>query len=54
MSGGVKIATIYQDYLRDTKKAIEAYKTFIIDRLKNDPNNYWVRYAQTQIAFLSK
>ena len=50
---GIKIAVIYQDYLRDKDKAINAYKA-IVDKFKNDLNNYFVRYAQTQIAVLSE
>ena len=47
----VTIGDIYKDNLQDNKKAIEAYQK-VIEKYKNDPNNYFVKYAEAQIKIL--
>ena len=49
----ILIGDVYKDQLKDRKKAIESYKA-VIDRYKDDPDNYFVSYAKAQIIFLSK
>jgi TolA-binding protein len=45
------IGDTYKDNLQNTKKAIEIYKN-VIDKYKDQQNNYFVKYAETQIKVL--
>lgn len=44
------IGDIYENNLRNRKAALETYQK-LIDRRKNDPDNYYVSYAEAQIKF---